>query len=176
MIELPAAVVEGVEPKAGNRQNPAVRTDSVYVLVTSIDETLVAVRAARSFADAMGVPVTVVHLRAVPFALPVDQPTGISPVETEAFMARLQAEGANARVRVHLCRDTRRAIPFAFRPHSLIMMGGRHGWWPTRSERSRRALEAAGHFVVLVDTSDASTRREAVPSPQVDEPEEAFRA
>jgi len=36
----------------------------------------------------------------------------------------LRTEGVNARVRVYLCRDERRTIPFAFKPHSLIVMAG----------------------------------------------------
>jgi hypothetical protein len=124
----------------------------------------------------MGVPVTVVHFRTVPFALPVDEPTGVSPAETEAFLERLRAEGVNARVRVYLCRDERRAIPFAFKPHSLIVMSGQHRWWPTHAERWRRVLEAAGHFVVLVDTSGPSTWLRVVPGEAAGKYQEASRA
>jgi hypothetical protein len=41
----------------------------------------------------------------------------------------------------------------AFKPNSLVVIAGRRGWLPTQSTRWRRALEAAGHFVVFVDTS-----------------------
>ena len=174
VIQLPA--VDRAESTAHDRQEPLLRTETVYVLFTTIDETLAAVRVAAPFADAMGVPVTVVHLRTVPYALPVDEPTGISPVETEAFMERLRAEGVSARVRVCLCRDERRAIPYAFKPHSLIVMGRRHSWWPTGAERWRRDLEAAGHLVAFADTSDAFAQLGVVPSPRSDEPREAFRA
>jgi hypothetical protein len=78
----------------------------------------------------------------------------MSPVETDAFIARLRAETLDIRVRVYVCRDGRRAIPLAFRPHSLIVVAGQRSWWPIESERWRRTLEAAGHFVVFVDTSE----------------------
>ena len=58
------------------------------------------------------------------------------------------------RTRVFLCRDEEKTIPYAFKPHSLVVIGGRHSWLPTRAERWRHALEAAGHFVVLVDPSE----------------------
>ena len=134
--------------------DPAIRTDAVYVVYTSIDDTLAAARVAGNFAEALGVPVTLVHFRTVPFALPVDEPTGMSPVETDEFLARIRAEGFDVRVRVYLCRDRRRAIPSAFKPQSLIVVAGQRSWWPTRSERWRRTLEAAGHFVVFVDKSE----------------------
>jgi hypothetical protein len=134
-----------------DQYHPAICTDAVHVVFTSIDDTLAAVRVASDFARALGVPVTLIHFRAVPYALPVDEPCGISPVETETFIEHLRAEGVDIRVRVYLCRDRRRAIPLAFKPHSLIVVAGRRGWWPRQSARWRRMLEAAGHFVVFAD-------------------------
>jgi hypothetical protein len=133
------------------RSAPAIRTDGVYVIFTSIDDTIAAVRIANELAEAMAVPLTLIHFRTVPYQLPVDAPNGLSPLETEAFVERVRAEGFDLRVRVYLCRDERRAIPLAFKPHSLIVIGGRRRWWSRRSERCRRMLEAAGHFVVSVN-------------------------
>jgi len=134
---------------------PTIDTDTVYVVFTTVAETLAAVRVAAEFAKALDVPLTIVHIRTVPYATPIEAPGGIYPIETEGFVARLRREGLDVRLRVYLCRDDRRAIPFVFKPHSLITAGGhRRHWWPTRSQRLRRALEAAGHFVVFVDTSE----------------------
>ena len=138
------------------RNDPTIRTDAVYVVYTTIGETLSAVRVASDFAGAFGVPVTVIHFRAVPYELPVDAPTGLSPVETDPFLERLRTECPDAQVRVYLCRNAQQAIAEAFTPHSLIVIAGRHGWWLTRSERWRRVLEAAGHHVVFVDMSRSS--------------------
>ena len=153
IIQLASAAVDAPGGPLLEPGNPAIRTDAVYVVYTSMDDTLAAVRVAGDFAKALGVPVMLIHFRTVPYALPVDAPCGISPVETDAFITRLRAEGLDIRVRVHLCRDGRRAIPLAFAPHSLIVVAGQRRWWPTESERWRRTLEAAGHFVVFVDTS-----------------------
>ena len=121
---MPTVVGEKPETDSTDRTSPAIRTETVNVVFTSIDETLAAVRVAQGLAGAMGVPLTLIHLRTVPFALPVDKPAGLSPAETDAFLERLRTEGVNARVRVYLCRDERRTIPFAFKPHSLIVMAG----------------------------------------------------
>jgi hypothetical protein len=153
IIQLPTAIAEKPSPDLFDRGYPAIRTDAVHVVFTSIDDSLAAVRVAHDLAKAVGVPLTLTHFRSVPYPVPVDAPDGLSPVETDAFVARLRAEGFNARVRVYLCRNERRAIPFAFKPHSLIVIAGRRSWWPTESGRWRRTLEAAGHFVVFVDTS-----------------------
>jgi len=123
----------------------------VYVIFTSIDETLRAVRVARRLARAMRSGVTIVHFRPIGFGAPLEEPAGLSPVETDAFKARLEAEDCDARIRVCVCRDARQAIPSVLQEHSLIVIGGRRRWWPTPSDRWRRTLEGQGYLVVLVD-------------------------
>ena len=159
IIPLASAAVETPGGPLLERGAPGIHTDAVYVVHTSIDETLAAVRVACDFAKALDVPVTLIHFRTVSYALPVDAPCGISPVETEAVIERLRSEGLDIRVRVDLCRDENQAIPLAFTPHSLIVIAGQRRWWPTESARWRRMLEAAGHFVVFVDTSEPSALR-----------------
>jgi hypothetical protein len=154
IIQLAPAAAANRGTPVPEQRYPAIRTDTVNVVFTSIDETIAAVRVAADFARSLGVPVTLIHVRIVRYALPVDGPGGLSPVETDAFIERLRAEDVDIRVRVYLCRDQRPAIPLAFKPHSLIVVAGRRGWWPTESERWRRMLEAAGHFVVFVDASE----------------------
>lgn len=150
-----------IEPRSAQpreRDVPLIRTDSIYIVFTTIDETFAAVRVAAELGKAMAVPLTLIHFRAVPYPLSVEAPAGLSPVETDAFMDRLRDEGIEVRVRVYLCRNERRVIPFAFKPRCLIVIGGRHGWWPTAAARWRQRLEAAGHFVLLVDASGVSTQ------------------
>ncbi len=152
VLQFPsAASAESHTP--GPRPEPALATDAVYVLFTSIDETRAALKVAAGFAAPLGVPVTLVHLRTVPYALPVDEPNGLSPVETSEFIEALRAEGADVRARIYLCRDERRALPSVLKRRSLVVLGGRRSWWPTPTERWRRMLEAAGHLVVFVDTA-----------------------
>jgi hypothetical protein len=145
---------EGWAGMAGQMPQPALRTDAVSVVYTTVDDTLEAARVGAELAKAMGVPLRLVHFRTVPRQVPVDQLAGVSPLETEDFIGRLRRLGIDARVRVYLCRDETSTIGFAFREHSMIVIGGRRSWLPTRAERWRHALEGAGHFVVFVDPSE----------------------
>jgi hypothetical protein len=156
MAPLLQQAVTTAEPatKSGQRKAPAMQTDTVSVIYTGFDETLRAARVAADLATKMGVPLRVVHFRTVPHQLDVDRPDGLSPIESEAFASRLVEEGISTRARVYLCRDEMKTIPFAFNPHSIVVIGGHHSWFPTRIERWRHALENAGHFVVLVASSD----------------------
>jgi hypothetical protein len=131
----------------------AVRTDRICVISTSFEETLAAVHVAAGIARPMRVPVSLIHFRTVPYALPLEEPDGLDPLENGAFTDRLREEGVEVRIRVYLCRSERQSLSLALKPHSLIVLAGRHRWWPGRPERLRRILEAAGHFVVFVDTS-----------------------
>lgn len=163
IIQIPSVAVD--KPVTGKVEHehdaPSIRTDVIYVVHTSIDDTLRALPVAASFAKTLGVPVTLVHIRAIPYALPVDQPCGISPLETEGFVGRLRAEAPDVNVRTYLCRDRRSAIPVAFKPHALIVVAGQRRWWPTEADFWRRGLEAAGHFVVFVDKAEHKEKSHA---------------
>ena len=101
IIQLPAAAPQKPSTPNLDPSDPSIRTDAVYVVFTSIDETLAAVRVAHDFASAMDVPLTLIHFRTVPYPLAVDAPSGVSPVETDAFAERLRAEGIDIRVHVY---------------------------------------------------------------------------
>jgi hypothetical protein len=140
-------------PVHASAPQPALGTDAVSVVFTSFDATLEAARVGAELARALSVPLQLIHFRTVSPHVPVNEPGGSSPIETETFVARLRREGISAGLHVYLCRNAARAIVWAFNPHSLVVLGGRRRWWPTRVGRLRRALEAAGHFVVFVDPS-----------------------
>jgi hypothetical protein len=150
VVELERPVID---PRffAESRQSPSIRVGEVYVVFTSLEGTLAAVRVARDLAGGLGAPLTLIDFRTVPFPSAVESPGMRSPIEADAFVERLRDEGCELRARVYLCRDASKAFPAAFRRHSLIVIGGLRRWWPTRPERWRRELEAAGHFVVFVD-------------------------
>jgi hypothetical protein len=162
ILQTPSLTVERPVTADVEHDAPSIRTDAIYVVHTSVVETLGAVRVAGNFAKALGVPVTVVHIRAIPYALPIDEPCGISPVATDEFVGCLRAEAPDVRVRTFLCRDRRTAIPAAFKPHSLIVVGGhQRRFWRTDADFWRRALEVAGHFVVFVDKADHKEKSHA---------------
>jgi hypothetical protein len=140
-----------------NDSDPPLRCDGVYVLFTTIDATLAAARIGHDFAAAMSVPLKLVHVRGVPYPLAVDSPAGLSPLQTDEFLERLDAAHVSAEIRVVLCRDQRRALTAAVPAHSLIVLADRRRWWPTRAGRWRRVLESAGHYVVFVDPRQVLT-------------------
>ncbi len=148
IIELPETAPVTPAPR---RESPPVQCTDVYVVFTSVDDTLAALRVASGLARSMNGHLRLVHFRVVQVGAPVEAPTGRSPIEADGFLQRLKAEGIETEMDVYVCRDARRAIPLVFKDHSLIVIGGRHHRWPTRAERWRRLLEHRGHFVLFVD-------------------------
>jgi hypothetical protein len=140
----PTSSSKGLEPTGWAPQQ-------IYVLFTSLEETLHAVRVAGRLASAIGSGVTVIDFRAIGFGAPLDHPAGLSPVETDAFRARLAEEDGDVRVRVCLCRDVRQAVRSVIDGRSLIVIGGRRHWWPTASTRWQRIVEKEGYVVVFVN-------------------------
>lgn len=128
-----------------------VGTDRVYLLFTSFEETLAAIPVASRLARALRSRLTVVHLKPVAFGAPLEDPCGLSPVETNEFRARLEAEHSDAEAKVCVCRDARAALSAVFKSRSLVVLGRHRRWWPTYADRWRRTLEGAGHVVVVVD-------------------------
>jgi hypothetical protein len=134
---------------------PDLQTSAIYVLFTTIEDTLAAIRVASNFAKAMEIPLTVLHFRTVSYVVPVDSPAGISPVETAEFTHQLEREGLDVRVQVYLCREELAAVPLALSSPSLVVIGGLRGWWGSRSARWRRALEARGHLVIFAGNAES---------------------
>jgi len=132
----------------------------VNVIFTEPETTAGALKAAESFAQGLG---TRIRLRAaivVPLRLPLDQ----SPVSVR-FMEQLlrdlvgqrEPDGSERTAHLYVCRDWLGALSQELKPNSLVVIGGRKHWWPTRASRMARALRAKGHQVAFVDVQERTT-------------------
>jgi hypothetical protein len=137
-----------------DEQGQGIFTGTVYVVFTSIEETLLAAGVAAGFANPLGLPVTVVHFQIVPYPLPVDGTAGCSPIESDEFRTRVASLDLHVQLRTYRCRRERDAMPRAFYAPSLIVLSNRRRWWTTRSSHWRKTLEAAGHYVVSVNAPE----------------------
>jgi hypothetical protein len=151
IVELPSSPSETRPSEAEVPANGLSKMADISVIYTTADETLAALRAADELARPLKRLVRLIDFRVVQVGAPVDAPTGRSPLETNGLLDRVRSQGIDVQVEVYVCRDVRCAIPRVFTGHSLIVLGGRHHWWPTRTERLRQILDRRGHFVLLVD-------------------------
>jgi hypothetical protein len=139
------------------------RHSEVCVVFTSRCDTQPAAqtaRVARDLARALAVPLTfIVFKRASQGGHTASAPG--QNEEVEALVKELRAAGDAVTTRVYVCHSVRQAIPLAFSPRSLVVVGGRHSWLPTETERLRHALERAHHLVIVVNDGIGARAKDA---------------
>ena len=88
----------------------------------------------------------------VPYPLPLTSPPVLLDWNERRLRVIANQSAVETIVRIYLCRDCWQALAQVLRPHSLVVVGGRERWWPTREGRLARRLRRAGHEVILTRT------------------------
>lgn len=124
---------------------------NIAVVFTSASATIAALKTAGKLAESLGAKITLLSPQIVPYPLPLASP----PVPLEFQEQRLREIAAQAAVQVqvgiYLCRDALPTLKTLLSPHSLVVLGGRRQWWPTREQNLARKLRRAGHDVILTE-------------------------
>jgi hypothetical protein len=55
-------------------------------------------------------------------------------------------------VQIFLCRDRFETLAAVLKPGSIVVVGGRKRWWPTKDETLARQLRRAGYEVLFKET------------------------
>ena len=136
----------------------AVRTTEINVIFTTLGGTVAAIRVAAALSHTSGASVRLIDprlvrypLRAAGYALACAPDISLEEREREHVVA---FAGVPVEVLVYKCGRITDAARVALRKHSLVVLGGRRSWFPTKLERLRRALESLGHVVMFVDEAD----------------------
>jgi hypothetical protein len=130
-----------------------VRTTEVNVIFTTPRGTLAAMRTAAALSRVSGASVRLIDprpvhipLRAAGYALAA----GEVPIEEREREGVIAAAGVPVEVQVYVCGHPSNVARVALHDRSLVIVGGRRSWFPTRLERFQRALESQGHVVMFV--------------------------
>jgi hypothetical protein len=121
----------------------------VNVIYTRLPGTAKTLNAACVLAHGLGARVTVHLAQVIPYPLDLNSPDiSISFVEEQlVLLARHQP--VETSFQVYLCRDPADAIHRALKPQSVVVIGTRRRWWPTREESLAKTLGREGHHVML---------------------------
>jgi hypothetical protein len=125
---------------------------NVFVIFTSVDATLQALKEAGKLAHQLNGRIMLVAPQVVPYPLPLTSPPVLLDWNERRLRVIADESAVETIVRIYLCRDPWRALEQALRPHSVVVVGGRKRWWPTRESRLARRLRRAGHEVILAKT------------------------
>ncbi len=123
---------------------------TVFVLFTSIDETLKALRRAQQIARPVGAHIVVVAAPVIPHPLQLDQPPVSFDFLIKEFEEKAGGHLDNIRIAVYLCRDQEEALKRVLNIHCPVVIGISKRWLPTREERLAKRLLRIGYDVITV--------------------------
>lgn len=123
----------------------------IAVVFTSVDATLTALKEAGSLAKSLGGRITLVVPQIVPYPLPLTSPPVL--VDFNERRMRVLASGCPVEtcVSIYLGRDPVEILKSVLRPGSLVVVGSRKSWWPTREKRLAAHLQRTGYEVVVTE-------------------------
>jgi hypothetical protein len=143
--------VRSIPPGRAAENNPSNELE-INLIFTDHQGTLSALRTAGTLAHQLRAHIKLLVPRAVPYAFPLASPP-VSIQFTERRLLDLAHRGTHGSmvisVQVYLCRDRRLCLLEALRPQSLVVVGGRVRWWPTKETKLARMLQFAGHQVIF---------------------------
>ena len=147
MILAPATRLP--DQSAGQAAGPKL---NVFVVFTSLESTIPALREAGALATNLGARVTLVVPQVVAFSVPLDTPPVLVEFNEERFCKVATECSAETNVQIYLCRDRLETLKSVLKPGSLVVLGGRKRWWSSKEERLARQLRRAGCEVVFKET------------------------
>jgi hypothetical protein len=154
--EMSLALEKALVPAPARPENPPVEETNhrldVAVVFTSVEPTLRALKEAGALAERLESRITLVVPQVVPYPLPLTSPPVLLEFSERRFSVLASQSPVETTVCIFLCRDRWEALQVALKPRSLVVIGGRKGWWARPEKRLARQLRRAGHEVVLVET------------------------
>lgn len=152
-----ALALEKLLVPAAGRPKPPRRDESerrleVAVVFTSAASTIAALRKAGALADRLRARINLVVPQVVPHPLPLESPPVLLDFSERRFREIATESPVETTVQIYLCRDRLETLKSVLARRSLVVIGGRKRWWPTREESLARKLRRAGHEVIFTET------------------------
>jgi len=149
------AIEKILVPATGHTRPIGEETDqqlNVAVVFTSVESTLAALKEAGGLANSLGTRIKLVVPQVVPYPLPLDSPPVLVEFNENRFRVIARESPVETSVQIYLCRDPFEMLASVLRPGSIVVLGGRKRWWPTKEERLARQLRRAGYEVLFKET------------------------
>jgi hypothetical protein len=150
------AIEKILVPAIGHPSRPPVEEVgqrlNIAVVFTSVESTLAALKEAGNLANSLGARITLVVPQIVPYPLPLESPPVLVEFNENRFRVMATKSPVETSVHIYLCRDRFQTLTSVLKPGSIVVLGGRKRWWPTKDERLARQLRRAGYEVLFKET------------------------
>jgi hypothetical protein len=147
------AIEKILAPAIGQPSRPRVEEVgqrlNIAVVFTSLDSTLAALKEAGNLANSLGARITLVVPQVVPYPLPLENPPVAVLFNENRFRVMASESPVETSVHIYLCRDRFETLTSVLKPGSIVVLGGRKRWWPTKDESLARQLRRAGYEVLF---------------------------
>jgi hypothetical protein len=125
---------------------------NVAVIFTSVEWTLAALKEAGYLANHLSARIMLIVPQIVPYPLPIERPPILAECSERRFRVIASHSPVETTVQICLCRDRLAGVKSILRPGSIVVLGGRRRWWPTKNEILARRLRRAGYEVIFKET------------------------
>jgi hypothetical protein len=124
----------------------------INVVFTDTESTLAALRLAGDLACNLGARIHLLVPHLVPLYFPLTRPPVSIPF-TQRGLLELAQRGTQGTletaIHLYLCRDKQQVLFRVLPPKSLVIVGEKKRWWPTKESKLARMLQSQGHQVIL---------------------------
>jgi hypothetical protein len=150
------AIEKILKPATGQPSGPPVEEKvqklNIAVIFTSREATLAALKEAGTLASSLGARITLLVPQVVPYPLPLESSPILIDFNEKRFRLMASESPVETSVQIYLCRDRFETLAGVLSPGSLVVLGGRKRWWPTREKSLAKKLREVGHEVVFKET------------------------
>jgi hypothetical protein len=150
------AIEKILTPSTGHPERPSTTEAdqklSIAVIFTSVESTLEALEEAGTLACSLGARITLLVPQVVPYPLPLESPPVLLEFNEKRFKLIASQSPVETTVRIYLCRDSVEILTHVLGPGSIVVIGGKKRWWPTREKKLARQLHRDGHQVFFKET------------------------
>ena len=123
------------------------------VVFTSYDATIAALKMAAALASGLSARIALVVPQVVPYPLPLENPQVVLEFTQKRLGEVASDIPVETTIRHYLCRDRLVTLSAVLKPGSIVVIGTRKKWLPTREKTLARRLRRFGHDVILTETT-----------------------
>jgi hypothetical protein len=126
--------------------NPGLEVNVVYTRLPGAAKIL---DVASGLARGLGARVTVHVAQVIPYPLELKSPQVPVQFAEQQLLTMAGEQPVETSIQMYLCRDRTETIRRVLKPESVVVIGGRKRWWPTRERKLAAILRRDGHHVIL---------------------------